>query len=406
MKYINIKTILLFSAITLTWAGCKKENQDPPKVIFTSPIVTSDESLLKRVHISVDAFAADNKKIAKVEFFVDNELLPNGTDNEAPWEYDWDCNDKFGETRVLKAVATDNIGKSHDTSMNIVVINAVEKTKMTTSRYAFTSNVVNGKIYVIGGYNKDYTAFQLVEEYDPATNKWTTKNPSNTGHAAHSSCVINNKIYVFGGDRGQQWTGVVEAYDPATDQWTTKDSLPIDSNAPLGMSTATDFNGKAYIIGGFTNPEPARVCEYNPISDSWRLTNSYKKNYNAEAITLNGVIYFIGGCPFRTMSFCDNPSDSLQVYDPVLDSWSNRKSMKSPHSGHSSTVLNNKIYIMGGASIGKTTPNTNVEVYDPATDSWKNLAPLPKGMTNFSCNTVNGKIYIMNENHLFEYIPE
>ncbi|MBI3260556.1 MAG: hypothetical protein HYZ54_13945 [Ignavibacteriae bacterium] len=390
-----------------SWHSCKKDkNEKAPFVQFTSPIIHDSESVLRKVHISVNAFPSGKRSIKKVEFFVDNELLPNGTDTEAPWECDWESTDKFGQPRVLKAVATDSEGDSHDTTQTVVVFNGAEKSKMPTARYAFTSNVVNGKIYVIGGYNASNNAFKVVEEYDPATDTWTTKKSCLSGHAAQASCVINNIIYVFGGDKGFDWTGAVEAYNPATDQWVPKDSIPVDSNAALGMSSVAELNGKAYLIGGFTNPEPARIAEYDPVTDKWRLTKSYKRNYNAEALILNNQIYFIGGCPFRSIGFCDNPSDSLQIYDPVTESWTSKANMLSPHSGHSSTIYNGKIYVMGGMTNGSGAANKNFEVYDPATDTWKNLPSLPQSLSNFSCNTVNGKIYIISQDHVFEYTPD
>jgi hypothetical protein len=47
------------------------------------------------------------------------------------------------------------------------------RTPMPTARTWLTSSVVNGIIYVIGGYNGAYLSTN--EAYDPATNTWTTK---------------------------------------------------------------------------------------------------------------------------------------------------------------------------------------------------------------------------------------
>lgn len=61
--------------------------------------------------------------------------------------------------------------------------------------------VVNGKIYVIGGWD-GYAALSAVEEYDPTTNSWRTLAPMPTARYALATAVANGKIYVMGGDWG------------------------------------------------------------------------------------------------------------------------------------------------------------------------------------------------------------
>ena len=405
MKKIKFITFVLIG-LCLTFITACKKNKIPPTVEFTSPVVQGDAPILRLVNISVNITTAGKKTIDKVEFFVDDELIPNGTLTKAPWDLVWECTDKFGQARVIKVVATDSKGIKNSSSMTVVVFNGVEKAKMPTPRYAYTSNVVNGKIYVIGGYNDDNTVFKVVEEYDPATDKWTTKASPPTGHAAAASCVINNIIYVFGGDRGYQWIPNVDAYNPATDTWTTKTPIPLDSNVAIGMSSATDANGKAYLMGGLAGVEPARVAEYDPTTDKWRLTKTYRRQYLAEAVTLNNTVYFFGGCPFRSMGFCDNASDSLLMYNVASDSWTAKKSLLFAHSGHASTVLNNKIYVFGGVTKNSSLPNRKSEVYDPTTNIWSSLTSLPSDMVNFSCNAVNGKIYLIGQDHVYEYTPD
>src|SRR3990170_4611961 len=77
------------------------------------------------------------------------------------------------------------------------------KTPMPTARIWATANVVNGKIYVIGGHPNE----TLCEMYDPETDAWITKPPLSTDMFGHS-IVYNDKVYVI-------W-GQTRIYDPAT----------------------------------------------------------------------------------------------------------------------------------------------------------------------------------------------
>src|SRR4029450_8955273 len=105
---------------------------------------------------------------------------------------------------------------------------------------------VDGKIYVIGGATTMegdkapfFTAFGAAkvlatnDVYDPATNKWETRNPMSVPRNHAFSGVVNGKIYVIGGRTGHGFilsatnTDVVEAYDPASNTWSMpKERMP------------------------------------------------------------------------------------------------------------------------------------------------------------------------------------
>ena len=388
--------------------GCRKKEDPPPgpppQVSFISPILLDGYDTISRdVNIDVSAQAVEDKYIEKIEFYVDGVLLPGGTVTEPPFQYQWEVTDQFGVFRKITVVAYDSRGVSASTSVEVKIFNGVEKAPMPTTRYAFSSDVVNNKIFVIGGFDFH---FNLMEEYDPATDTWTAKTPSNFPHAAHASCVINGQIYVFGGGTDQKLVTDVEAYDPATDTWTTKSPIPIEEGASMSLSSCAVVNGKAYLMGGLADPGPARVAEYDPGTDSWRMTNSLMQEYSAEALNLNDILYFIGGCPDRSMGVCANPSNAFQAYDPIADTWTSHPSMNLPYSGHCATEANGKIYVMGGTEKGSTAMRPGVEVYDPASDSWASLPNMPEGLVNFGCNTVNGLIYIIGSEHVYEYSPD
>src|SRR5262249_35467096 len=63
------------------------------------------------------------------------------------------------------------------------------------------SAAVRGKIYVIGGYSGSGLA--RVDEYDPATNRWTRKTDMPTARRSPVVGVINDRIFVAA---GMQWT--------------------------------------------------------------------------------------------------------------------------------------------------------------------------------------------------------
>jgi N-acetylneuraminic acid mutarotase len=89
-----------------------------------------------------------------------------------------------------------------------------------------------------------------VEEYDPASDQWmpAQKAPMPTARYSLAVGVVNDKIYAIGGCCGTGFSplATVEEYDPATDKWTTKAPMPIDRE---GLAVGV-VGGKIYAIGG------------------------------------------------------------------------------------------------------------------------------------------------------------
>ena len=136
------------------------------------------------------------------------------------------------------------------------------KANMPTARSWFSTSVVNGKIYAIGGYLRA-EVLSTVEEYDPATNTWTKKAHMLKARAYLSTCAVDGKIYAIGGGVG---LSRIEQYDPVTDTWTRKTDMT-NGRGFLGVSVV---NGKIYAIGGLSSDGTVSIVEeYDPTTDSW-----------------------------------------------------------------------------------------------------------------------------------------
>ncbi len=118
---------------------------------------------------------------------------------------------------------------------------------MPTTREALAACVLDGRIYVFGGYDGD-RLLPTVEVYDPATDTWTQASDMPWGRFDHSASVVDEKVYFFGGAARPVafMSQVVGVYDPATDTWTTAADFP----TPRWNHTAAVVDGKIYAIGG------------------------------------------------------------------------------------------------------------------------------------------------------------
>ena len=85
---------------------------------------------------------------------------------------------------------------------------------MPTPRAMLSTSVVNGKIYAFGGTNQklgvnDFPTLPTVEEYDPAKDKWTKKGDMPIARGGCSAGVVSGKIYLIGGGNRQNIFSII-----------------------------------------------------------------------------------------------------------------------------------------------------------------------------------------------------
>ena len=172
----------------------------------------------------------------------------------------------------------------------------IKKHPMPTASLSFGCAVVDGKIYAIGGGELGSYYLSTVQVYDPATNTWSIKKEMPTPRAGLAASTVNGKIYVIGGTNqvGGILVGIstVEEYDPVTDSWISKEDKP----TPVwGLRTCV-VNGKIYAIGGRL-PPTAAVEVYDPITDSWDTSKNPMSDpkYSHSVCLFNEKIYVFGG---------------------------------------------------------------------------------------------------------------
>ena len=86
---------------------------------------------------------------------------------------------------------------------------------------------------------------------------------------------------------------------------------------------------------------------------------------------MGGKIYVTGG---ESDAISVN---SVCVYDPQADAWTQLASMGTARRAHASAAVGGKLYVFGG--IGTSARLSTAEVYDPASDSWAPVTSLTSG---------------------------
>jgi N-acetylneuraminic acid mutarotase len=216
------------------------------------------------------------------------------------------------------------IGESYNEVYDVATDTWTNKTAMPTWRIGVQANVVNGKIYLIGGMidNELGTLTNVNEAYDPVTDTWTTEEPAPTAVYVYASAVVDNKIYVLGGssDPPNVVSNQVQIYDAATDSWSLGTPMPTPVRmASAGATTGTFAPKRIYVVGGMQNGDGLNLNQiYDPQTDTW-ITGALMPTarYGLSVAVVNDTLYAVGGVLLPPYAFPKEPLATNEMYLPV-----------------------------------------------------------------------------------------
>ena len=245
---------------------------------------------------------------------------------------------------------------------------------MPEARQEVTTAVLNGKIYVIGGFDAGANPTPTVQVYNPASNSWTFAQslPYPVDH--HAAAVAAGRLYTLNG----------LVYDEAQDAWTPVASPKFshDQTPAVGV-----WNDKIYVVGGTVGETSVAEAEmYDPATGVWTelAPMVLARNHLAGAF-IDGKFYVVGG---RVGSIS---VAILEIYDPETDTWSSGAAMPTARSGIAAAAVNGELWVFGGELpklFGK------VEVYNPGTNSWRSLPDMPVPRHGFWAAVIGDKIHL------------
>lgn len=257
----------------------------------------------------------------------------------------------------------------------------------------FTSGaIVDGKIYIIGGFPDHQSVTASVECYDPARDAWTEMQPMPEARCSQAVCAYKDRIYVFGGIRSNgygQAGNNVYVYDVKNNSWATVQDMPYEI-AFSGIAVVADT---IYLLGGtrqIFEPPVSRVMAYQPETDTWseKAPLPVARAF-LSACTIDHKIYTFGGGDEQLVS---HAYKDVLMYDPRMNRWERKNDMEVSRMAAGVCNVDGKFYLTGGITDGLSVVNSN-DLFDPNTDTWISKSPMREFRQSFFLGVIADKMY-------------
>jgi hypothetical protein len=218
-------------------------------------------------------------------------------------------------------------------------------------------------VYVAGGEDGS-TALDLLQRYDPATNRWTTLSPLPTAVRNALAVCAGGKLYVMGGDGGGAILSSLQIYNIGTGVWSSGAAMP-GIRQQMGGAY---YNGKIYVVGGYNSTAVSpqdQTWEYTIATDSWSVKASLPSPLGGPGSGVVGSwLYILGGR--------DGTHSALNTAYRYLipgNYWTNAANLLEPVNRPGSAVYNRSIWLFGGGApyVGAGT----AQVYDQESNIWE-----------------------------------
>lgn len=191
-------------------------------------------------------------------------------------------------------------------------------------------------------------------------------------------------VIIAGGNRGDG-VGIKSSgiYDLKTDRHTELPDLPEDFHS--NYCGGVVLNNYYYVYSLFFKEAMYRINLSK--RQRWEKVASHM-NEDIRVVANNRRLFALSGYQNTT-------------YDQATDTWSALPPMKTPRQHFACTMVEDKIYTIGGCKLNESEKISSVEVFDLLSQSWTSAPPLPNPLA-YASATATGKWIIVtggrNEN--------
>jgi N-acetylneuraminic acid mutarotase len=255
---------------------------------------------------------------------------------------------------------------------------------LATARSRHSATVLHsGKVLVVGGSTASST-LASAELYDPVANTWSSAGSLSVARSEHTATLmqstsgngLHGKVVVIGGyDAATVTTAVTEQYDPATNSWSTIGSL---IEARVNHTATLMLDNTVWVIGGYkdaTTPNGLATVERLSTPSgggaatfaSVLYTSASPRQLHSTTRLANGNLLVAGGVGAANASL--NSALLLTRTGDTSATVTNVGNMVSARRGPIASLLpDGDVLLMGGENAADSS-----ERFDTGTNSWQSL---------------------------------
>jgi serine/threonine-protein kinase PknK len=287
-------------------------------------------------------------------------------------------------TAGAQKIATDQVWR-------VVNSHWLEQPHMLQPRAAAAAAVVGNHIIVTGGVDADGALLDTTEIFDG--NSWTLGAPIPTSRQMLAAASDGKLLYAVGGTNGNSDLATVEAYDPAAKTWTPLPDLS-QSRSDLGVAIA---DKRLIAVGGVSTGQVLKsVAALDLVAKTWAgLPDMSTARHGMAVDTVEKSVYAVGGSTGVGDNQTTASAETLQLPARMVlaSQWRSLPDAPTARLMMAWTVLNDKIWIMGGLRNGAALQT--VESYDPHTRAWETGPPLPIPLHHAAAATYRGEVVVL-----------
>ena len=194
--------------------------------------------------------------------------------------------------------------------------------------------------------------------------RWQTVAPTTIARYRHTATTLpDGRVLIAGGwvnPAGQERE--TEIYDASSGLWSYG---PATAELHLDPVAVTLEHGRVLLVG-----RPSLTAEiFDPVLDNWSETGptGVQRTGHAAARLADGSVLVAGGWELSSGYL-----NSAELFDPATSTWSNVSPMTAPRRNATATLLaDGRVLVAGGYPYV-----AEAELYDPATDTWTLTDPM------------------------------
>lgn len=236
-------------------------------------------------------------------------------------------------------------------------------------------------VIVAGGVSdKTHEALDAVFLYEPKADIWTALPRLTHARFNHTMVTVNGEIYVIGGKRKCQERTIAGNMKEGTDDF---DNTQKTGQAPHPCTTMSGHTQHRGTRRQFFMNKMNKNCHVS-ISPDNSLLSYHLKQRNESSWLEN------------------NQTSSVEMFSTDSNEWCEVSSMILHRKGHSSVVVGNSVYVLGGHD--GVTQLCSMEKYNTVKDEWTLEKPLSRLCTGMSVVTDGQFLYVLGGYSRYQWL--